>query len=154
MLNLQTNKRKLFLEETIGFNNDRFIVLKENIGWEINRSSTHPLIIQNKISNKGKTLYLLCTRRIKCWGGTKARSISTSATTIFLASFLKPSRAALAIATTWLLVRNKGIIELDKMLLNKAPSKNVTSRLKGGYLPSPGVAFAEAETMSTRTRWT
>jgi len=26
--------------------------------------------------------------------------------------------------------------------------------LKGGYLPSPGVAFAEAETMSTRTRWT
>ena len=34
------------------------------------------------------------------------------------------------------------------------PANITTSRLKGGYLPSPGVAFAEAETMSTRTRWT
>ena len=27
-----------------------------------------------------------------------------------------------------------------------------TSRLNGGYLPSPGVAFAEALTMSNNTR--
>jgi hypothetical protein len=29
-----------------------------------------------------------------------------------------------------------------------------TSLLKGGYLPRPGVAFAAAETISTRTRCT
>lgn len=32
--------------------------------------------------------------------------------------------------------------------------KKYTSLLKGGYLPSPGVAFAEAETISTSTRCT
>ena len=45
--------------------------------------------------------YLLCTKRMKCWGGTKARSISTSATTIFFASPLNPSKAADAMVTTW-----------------------------------------------------
>lgn len=29
-----------------------------------------------------------------------------------------------------------------------------TSRFKGGYFPNPGVAFAAAETMSIRIRWT
>lgn len=47
-----------------------------------------------------KSPNLLCTKRIKCWGGTNALSMSTSAMTIFLASFLKPSRAADAIAIT------------------------------------------------------
>nr|GMD24564.1 hypothetical protein Iba_chr08cCG1810 [Ipomoea batatas] len=65
---------------------------------------------------------------MKCCGGTKALSMSTSATTIFFDSFLNPSRAVTAISTT--------------------------SRLKGGYLPRPGVAFAAAETISTSTRWT
>jgi hypothetical protein len=32
--------------------------------------------------------------------------------------------------------------------------EHCTSLLKGGYLPRPGVAFAEAETISTRTRCT
>lgn len=30
--------------------------------------------------------------------------------------------------------------------------KNCTSRLNGGYLPSPGVAFAADDTMSSNTR--
>jgi hypothetical protein len=37
---------------------------------------------------------------MKCCGGTKARSISTSATTIFFASLLKASNAFDAIAMT------------------------------------------------------
>jgi hypothetical protein len=37
---------------------------------------------------------------MKCCGGTKARSISTSATTIFFASLLKASNALDAIAMT------------------------------------------------------
>lgn len=53
------------------------------------------------VSWKAGGKYLLCTNLIKCWGGTKARSMSTSATTIFLASFLNPSKAALAMATTY-----------------------------------------------------
>jgi hypothetical protein len=36
---------------------------------------------------------------MKCCGGTKERSISTSATTIFFDSFLNPSSAAVARAT-------------------------------------------------------
>ena len=43
---------------------------------------------------------LLCTNRMKCCGGTKARSISTSATTIFFASLLKASNTLDAIAMT------------------------------------------------------
>lgn len=39
----------------------------------------------------------------------------------------------------------KGIYELVNI---------ITSLLKGGYLPRPGVAFAAAETMSTKTRCT
>ena len=54
----------------------------------------------NKVSTKKRSANLFCTKRIKCWGGTNARSISTSATTIFRASFLKPSNAADAIAIT------------------------------------------------------
>jgi hypothetical protein len=38
---------------------------------------------------------------MKCCGGTKARSISTSATTIFFASLLKVSNALDAIAMTF-----------------------------------------------------
>lgn len=45
--------------------------------------------------------YRLCTQRMKCWGGTNARSMSTSATTMFLASFLNPSKAAVPMATTY-----------------------------------------------------
>jgi len=63
-----------------------------------------PLEMTAKKQKKGSWCYLLCTRRMKCWGGTNARSISTNATTIFLASFLNPSSAALAIATTWLTI--------------------------------------------------
>jgi hypothetical protein len=59
------------------------------------------LYIANKVIMKqAYPTNLFCTKRIKCWGGTNARSISTSATTIFLASFLKPSKAADAIAIT------------------------------------------------------
>jgi hypothetical protein len=39
-----------------------------------------------------------------------------------------------------------------KQVTAKEPSD--TSRLNGGYLPSPGVAFAEAFTMSNKTRCT
>ncbi len=33
-----------------------------------------------------------------------------------------------------------------------APGISLTSLLKGGYLPKPAVAFAVADTISTRTR--
>jgi hypothetical protein len=57
---------------------------------------------------------------MKCWGGTKARSISTSATTIFFASFLKVSNAFDATATT--LTRQK------KVYTPKRPNTVSTSR--------------------------
>ena len=53
-----------------------------------------------------KKTNLRWTRRMKCCGGTKARSMSTNATTIFLASFLKLSNAVDAIATTFFKERN------------------------------------------------
>lgn len=58
-----------------------------------------PKFIQKDATRVMCYTYRLCTRRIKCWGGTNARSISTSATTIFLDSFLNDSSAELAIAT-------------------------------------------------------
>lgn len=45
--------------------------------------------------------YRLWTKRMKCCGGTNARSMSTSATTICFASFLNFSKAAVASATTY-----------------------------------------------------
>lgn len=110
---------------------------------------------------------------MKCWGGTNARSISTSATTIFFASFLNPSSAVDAIATTWFknlwqvsCTTKANKLELEKYQIKHIKGGNllkkkrgsicsmITSLLKGGYLPRPGVAFAAAETMSTSTRCT
>lgn len=74
--------------------------------WDLKeRSLLHYLMTKTKIaapfySQHPSCAYLLCTKRIKCWGGTKARSMSTKATTIFFASFLNPSKASVAIAIT------------------------------------------------------
>lgn len=90
--------------------------------------------------------------------------MSTSAVTMVFASFLNPSRAVVAIATTYFKQFN---IESNKIKHQK--QKTVadvkrkgclmllildisTSLLNGGYLPSPGVALADAETMSASTR--
>jgi hypothetical protein len=73
-----------------------------------------------------------------------------------LASFLKLSSAFDAIATT--LTKEQKRVYTQKgenYLQHKNPlakQKSNTSRLNGGYLPSPGVAFAEALTMSNNTR--
>ena len=69
---------------------------------------------------------LLCTKRMKCWGGTKARSISTSATTIFLASFFKVSNAFDAIATT--LTRQK------KVYTPKRPKHTINKKKEEKYM--------------------
>jgi hypothetical protein len=100
---------------------------------------------------------------MKCCGGTKARSISTSATTIFFASILKASNALDAIAMTLAKechVQKLGLTWIvnasrkKKGKLVTAKEQSHTSRLNGGYLPSPGVAFAAAFTMSNKTRCT
>jgi hypothetical protein len=63
---------------------------------------------------------------MKCWGGTKARSISTSATTIFFASFLKVSNAFDAIATT--LSRQK------KVYTSKRPKHSINKQEEEKYV--------------------
>lgn len=58
--------------------------------------------------NYSKT-HLRWTSLIKCWGGMNARSMSTSAITIFLDSTLYSSNAALAIPTIWKQKADKNI---------------------------------------------
>jgi hypothetical protein len=80
-----------------------------------------------------------------------------------LASLLKLSNAFDAIAMTWRKGQKRVYARMVKygtyQQVNRSKKMLVkhmsdTSRLNGGYLPSPGVALAEALTMSINTRCT